>query len=141
MIHSQVGIYHHKPMLELTERLLKVLPAPLDRLFYANSGAEACENAVKIARAYTKKQNVIVMNGSFHGRTLGATAMTTSKNVYRNGFGPFPSGILVANFPYCYRCPVKTNDTQHKADPSPSSIFLPFYPSHTVQERPLNENF
>jgi 4-aminobutyrate aminotransferase len=90
----------------------------MDRVFFANSGAEAVENAVKLARAFTKKQNIVVVDGGFHGRTLGTLALTTSKNVYRAGFGPLPSGVVVAPYPYCYRCPTKNCNEQTKADAS-----------------------
>jgi 4-aminobutyrate aminotransferase len=117
MIHSQINTYYHQPLLELTNRMLKHLPSNIDRVFYANSGAEAVENSVKIARAFTKKQNIVVMDGGFHGRTLGALALTTSKNVYRAGFGPLPSGVTVAPYPYCYRCPTKNCQESTKNDP------------------------
>jgi 4-aminobutyrate aminotransferase len=75
----------------------------MDSFFFANSGAEALENAVKIARAATGRQNVIVFNGSFHGRTAATMALTTSKTGYRTGFGPLPSGVFVSPFPYAFR--------------------------------------
>ena len=102
-IHAQANIVIHKPMLRLIEELRTILPPATDSFFFANSGAEAIENAVKIARVATGRQNVIVFSGSFHGRTVGTMALTTSKTVYRTGFGPLPSGIFVAPFPYAFR--------------------------------------
>jgi 4-aminobutyrate aminotransferase len=102
-IHAQVNLVVHKPMLRLIEELRSIAPSSIDSFFFANSGAEALENAVKIARVATGRQNVIVFSGSFHGRTLGTMALTTSKTVYRTGFGPLPSGIFVAPFPYAFR--------------------------------------
>lgn len=102
-IHAQANIVIHKPMLELIEELRTITPPPIDSYFFANSGAEALENAVKIARVATGRQNVIVFSGSFHGRSSGTMALTTSKTVYRTGFGPLPSGVYVAPFPYAFR--------------------------------------
>ncbi len=101
-LHAQVNIVIHKPMLQLIEELRKITPPAMDSFFFANSGAEALENAVKISRAATGKQNIIVFNGSFHGRTAQTMALTTSKIGYRTGFGPLPSGIYVAPFPYAF---------------------------------------
>jgi 4-aminobutyrate aminotransferase len=102
-IHAQANIVIHKPMLQLIEELRKITPPPIDSYFFANSGAEAVENAVKIARVATGRQNVIVFSGSFHGRSSGTMALTTSKTVYRTGFGPLPSGVFVSPFPYAFR--------------------------------------
>ncbi len=101
-IHAQANIVIHKPMLQLIEELRKVVPSSMDSFFFANSGAEALENAVKIARAATGKQNIIVFNGSFHGRTAQTMALTTSKTGYRTGFGPLPAGVYVSPFPYAF---------------------------------------
>ena len=102
-IHAQVNLVIHKPMLRLIEELRQIAPPSIDGFFFSNSGAEALEGAVKLARAATGKQNVIVFSGSFHGRTAGTMALTTSKTIYRAGYGPLPSGIFVAPFPYAFR--------------------------------------
>jgi 4-aminobutyrate aminotransferase len=86
----------------LAELLNEVTPSHMDRFFFANSGAEATEGCVKLAKAATGRQNVIVFQGSFHGRTHLAMAMTTSKTVYRHKYQPLPGGIFVAPFPYIY---------------------------------------
>ena len=70
--------------------------------FFSNSGAEATEGALKLARHATKRTNVIVFQGSFHGRTAQAMAMTTSKTVYRHQYQPLPGGVFVAPYPYSY---------------------------------------
>jgi 4-aminobutyrate aminotransferase len=101
-LHAQANIVIHKPMLQLIEELRKIVPSALDSFFFANSGAEAVENAVKIARATSGKSNVIVFSGSFHGRTAQAMALTTSKTGYRTGFNPLPAGVYVAPFPYAF---------------------------------------
>jgi len=102
-LHAQANIVIHKPMLQLIEELRRIVPPPIDGFFFSNSGAEALEGAVKLARAATGKQNIIVFSGSFHGRTAGTMALTTSKTIYRAGFGPLPSGVFVSPFPYAFR--------------------------------------
>ncbi len=102
-LHAQANIVIHKPMLQLIEELRKIVPPSIDSFYFANSGAEALENAVKIAKAATGRQNIIVFNGSFHGRTHATMALTTSKTGYRTGFGPLPAGIFVTPFPYAFR--------------------------------------
>ena len=102
-LHAQANIVIHKPMLQLIEELRTVVPPSIDGFFFSNSGAEALEGAVKLARQATGKQNVIVFSGSFHGRTAGTMALTTSKTIYRAGFGPLPSGVFVSPFPYAFR--------------------------------------
>jgi len=101
-LHAQANIVIHKPMLQLIEEIRKIVPPSIDSFFFANSGAEALENAVKIAKAATGRQNIIVFNGSFHGRTHATMALTTSKTGYRTGFGPLPAGIFVSPFPYAF---------------------------------------
>lgn len=102
-LHAQANIVIHQPMLRLIEELRQVVPPSIDGFFFSNSGAEAVEGAVKLARAATGKQNVVVFSGSFHGRTAGTMALTTSKTIYRAGFGPLPSGVFVTPFPYAFR--------------------------------------
>jgi 4-aminobutyrate aminotransferase len=102
-LHAQANIVVHQPMLRLIEELRKIVPPSIDGFFFSNSGAEALEGAVKLARVATGRQNVIVFSGSFHGRTAGTMALTTSKTIYRAGFGPLPSGVFVAPFPYAFR--------------------------------------
>jgi 4-aminobutyrate aminotransferase len=102
-LHAQANIVVHQPMLQLIQELRKIVPDSIDGFFFSNSGAEAIEGAVKLARVATGRQNIIVFSGSFHGRTAGTMALTTSKTIYRAGFGPLPSGIFVAPFPYAFR--------------------------------------
>lgn len=103
LLHGQANIVIHTAMLRLVEELLTVVPAPLDSFFFSNSGAEAVEGAVKLARAATRRPNVIVFQGSFHGRTNATMAMTTSKTIYRAGYQPLTAGVFVAPYPYPYR--------------------------------------
>src|SRR4030095_832771 len=113
-LHAQANIVIHKPMLQLIEELRKIVPPSIDSFYLANSGAEALENAVKIARVATGRQNVIVFSGSFHGRSAGTMALTTSKAVYRSGFGPLPSGVFVVPYPYAFR--LKMSETEAAED-------------------------
>jgi 4-aminobutyrate aminotransferase len=102
LLHGQANIIYHRPMLELVRELLP-LTAPLDGFFFSNSGAEAVEGAIKLARKATGRPNIIVFQGSFHGRTAAAMALTTSKTIYRAGYQPLPAGVFVAPYPYAYR--------------------------------------
>jgi 4-aminobutyrate aminotransferase len=103
LIHGQYTTVLHDQLLTLTERLGEVLPAGLDSLFYLNSGSEAVEAAVRLARQATGRQNVIVFDGSFHGRTMGAAAMSTAGTRFRAGIGPLMPGVAVAPFPHAFR--------------------------------------
>jgi 4-aminobutyrate aminotransferase len=100
IIHAQVNCYRHDLLQPLASRLTDITPEGIDRFFFANSGAEATEAAVKLARQATGRSHVVVFEGSFHGRTAQTMAMTTSKTVYRAGHAPLPSGVFVAPFPY-----------------------------------------
>lgn len=104
--HGMFNIVTHEGYVELAEKLGPRVPVKgsHNKVMFANSGAEADENAVKIAKAYTSRSNIIVMSGAFHGRTLLTMAMT-SKKAYAKGQGPLPGGIFRAEFPYLYRKP------------------------------------
>ncbi|WP_327150479.1 aspartate aminotransferase family protein [Nocardia sp. NBC_01329] len=103
LIHGQYTTVMHRPMLELTERLGTVLPEGLDSVFYANSGSEAVEAALRLARQATGRPNVIVFHGGFHGRTVAAATMTTSGTRFSAGFSPLMPGVHVAPFPTAFR--------------------------------------
>jgi 4-aminobutyrate aminotransferase len=103
LLHGQANIIVHEPLLELVEELQKILPTSLDGFFFSNSGAEAIEGAIKLARYATGKPNVIVFQGSFHGRTVGTMSLTTSKTIYRAGYQPLMPGVYVAPYPYAFR--------------------------------------
>jgi 4-aminobutyrate aminotransferase len=103
LLHGQANIIFHPPLLELAEELRTVVPEELDCFFLSNSGAEAVEGAIKLARHATARPNVIVFQGSFHGRTALTMALTTSKTIYRAGYQPLPAGVFVAPYPYTYR--------------------------------------
>jgi len=102
LIFGQMNIVIPPVSAKLAERLDQITPPGIDRFFISNSGAEAVEASVKLARHATGKRGVIVFQGSFHGRTAQTMAMTTSKYIYRHDYQPLPSGIFVAPFPYGY---------------------------------------
>jgi 4-aminobutyrate aminotransferase len=103
LLHGQMNVVISPTVVELSHKLNEVTPAHIDTFFFSNSGAEATEGAVKLARMATKRPNLIVFQGSFHGRTAQTMAMTTSKTVYRSGYQPLPAGVYVAPFPYTYK--------------------------------------
>lgn len=104
--HGMANIVTHERYIELAEKLAEVTPVRGEerKVMFANSGAEADENAVKIAKGYTGRPNIIVFSGAFHGRTALTMAMT-AKKAYSRGMGPFPDGVCRAQFPYLYRKP------------------------------------
>jgi 4-aminobutyrate aminotransferase len=106
LLHGQANIVYHRPMLELAGALREVMPAQLDSFFFSNSGAEAVEGAIKLARQASGRSDVIAFGGGFHGRTAGAMALTSSKGKYRGGYAPLPSGVHIAPFASCYQCSV-----------------------------------
>jgi 4-aminobutyrate aminotransferase len=106
LLHGQANIVYHRPLLELVGALREVVDPALDSFFFSNSGAEAIEASIKLARQATGRTDVIVFGGGFHGRTAGAMALTSSKGKYRGGYAPLPSGVHIAPFAYCYQCAV-----------------------------------
>jgi 4-aminobutyrate aminotransferase / (S)-3-amino-2-methylpropionate transaminase / 5-aminovalerate transaminase len=95
----------YEPYVELAERLNRLTPGAHEkRTFFVNSGAEAVENAVKVARAFTGRPAVICFEHGFHGRTNLALALTSKVMPYKKGFGPFAPEVYRIPFPYCYRC-------------------------------------
>jgi 4-aminobutyrate aminotransferase/(S)-3-amino-2-methylpropionate transaminase len=96
----------YEPYVELAERLNQLTPGDHEkRTFFVNSGAEAVENAVKVARAFTGRQAVVCFEHGFHGRTNLTMALTSKVMPYKKGFGPFAPEIYRIPYPYCYRCP------------------------------------
>lgn len=104
--HAMQNIITHEGYITLAEKMNQIVPVKGDvkKTMFANSGAECDENAVKIAKAFTKRPNIIVFSGAFHGRTAMTMAMT-AKKAYAVGMGPFPDGVYRAEFPYMYRKP------------------------------------
>ncbi|KAI0075125.1 hypothetical protein K474DRAFT_1664617 [Panus rudis PR-1116 ss-1] len=101
LVHGQCSIAFTAPYIQLIEKLLPVMPHPsLDSFFFWNSGSEAIEASIKMARTFTGRQNIISMQGAYHGRTYGAMAVTKSKTIYSEGFHPLMPGVYTAPFPY-----------------------------------------
>ncbi|GIR90651.1 MAG: 4-aminobutyrate transaminase [Actinomycetota bacterium] len=102
--HSCFAFAPHENAVKLSEELNKRYPITSDtKTFMVNSGAEAVENAVKIARYYTNKKSIISFKGGFHGRTYLAMGLTGKDKPYKEGFGPFPEFVKHALYPYSYR--------------------------------------
>ncbi|HEY4038264.1 MAG TPA: 4-aminobutyrate--2-oxoglutarate transaminase [Burkholderiaceae bacterium] len=98
--HTCFQLLAYEPYVELAERLLKLMPGDFaKKAIFMSTGAEAVENAIKIARVHTRRHAVISFGGAFHGRTHMAMALTGKVAPYKAGFGPFPSGIFHAQFP------------------------------------------
>jgi len=104
--HSAVGITLHEPLLKLTEVLPKVMPEGMDMFFFGNSGSEAVEGAIKLARYVSGRPGIIAFRGGFHGRTYGATSVTSVKAKYRLHYEPFLPGIYFSEYANPYRCPI-----------------------------------
>jgi 4-aminobutyrate aminotransferase len=103
LLHGQQNIVFHEPGLRLYERLSGLLPGGPWGTFLSNSGAEAVEAAIKLARVATGRPAVIAFRYGFHGRTAQAMALTAAKDVYRGAFEPLPGSVYHADYPYCYR--------------------------------------
>jgi 4-aminobutyrate aminotransferase len=106
-VHGAVGVTLHESVLRLAEMLPEILPGALDMFFFGNSGAEAVEGCIKLARNVTGKPGIIAFTGAFHGRTYGAASLTASKSSYRLGLEPF--------LPSVYHVPYA--DPYHSAHP------------------------
>ncbi|HZL64143.1 MAG TPA: aminotransferase class III-fold pyridoxal phosphate-dependent enzyme [Thermoleophilia bacterium] len=111
--HAQMNIYRHQPILELSEKLVEILPEGMDQVMYANSGAEAVENAVKLAKQVTRRPGVIAFQGAFHGRTHLTMALNDSAVHYRGHHEPLVGGIYHARFCYPYRTPASEDPTEY----------------------------
>ncbi len=105
MTHTCFHIVMYEPYLKLAEKLCAITPGSFPKMaMLANSGAEAVENGVKIARHYTKRIGVIAFENGFHGRTYMAMSLTSKVKPYKFGFGPFMSDVYRMPYAYCYRC-------------------------------------
>jgi 4-aminobutyrate aminotransferase len=105
-IHMSGTDFYYEELVALAEKLSEIAPGDVPRrTSFGNSGAEAVEGAIKLARYATGRDKIIAFYGSFHGRTMGALSLTARKAVQREGFGPLIPGVSHAPYPYCYRCP------------------------------------
>ncbi len=106
LIHMSGTDFYYQNMVQLAETLARLAPGPQERrVYFGNSGTEAVEAALKLARYHTGRGQFVAFLGCFHGRTLGSLALTSRRPVQRAGFGPFMPGVHHVPYPYCYRCP------------------------------------
>jgi 4-aminobutyrate aminotransferase len=110
LLHGQQNIVYHEAGLRLYERLTGLLPGGPWQAFLSNSGAEAIEAAVKLARVATGRPAIMAFRYGFHGRTAQAMALTAAKDVYRGAFEPLPGSVYHADYPYCYRATGSAHD-------------------------------
>jgi 4-aminobutyrate aminotransferase len=98
--------FYYEPMAELCEKLASLAPGSgAKKVFLTNSGTEAVEAAIKLARYHTKRHHIIAFHGAFHGRSLGALSLTASRATHRARFGPLLPGVHHVPFGFCHRCP------------------------------------
>ena len=140
-VHRQLDRYWHTSvvtqsvvMTEAAERVAAICPDPLEVVFFANSGAEVVEGALKLARRSTGRPGIISFRGAFHGRTLGALSVTSSKAMYRANYGPLLPDVHVTPYPYCFRvcdhaagepCPIAAGEELER-------LFHQVVPAHEV---------
>ncbi|MBS7656092.1 aspartate aminotransferase family protein [Candidatus Bathyarchaeota archaeon] len=104
LIHACAYVYYIPPVIELAKKLAEITPPSLQKTFFGNSGAEAIECAIKLARKYTKKYEIISLMCSFHGRSIGTLSVTGQAGRRKYDMGPYLSSVSFAPPPYCYRC-------------------------------------
>lgn len=100
--HAGWAVYRYGALADVAERLVEITPGQVEQVVLLNSGAEAVEGSVKLARKSTGRQGVIVFRGGFHGRTMGSVSYTTSKAAYREGYHPLVPSVFVTPFPHPY---------------------------------------
>jgi len=106
LIHYSYTDFYYQPIVDLGKELTKITPGTFaKKVFFCNSGAEAIEAAMKMAKWHTRNSLFLAYTGAFHGRTLGAVSLTASKPVQRRHFFPLVPGVTHVPYPYCYRCP------------------------------------
>lgn len=110
-IHGATGVTLHESVLRLAYMLPEILPGNLDMFFFGNSGSEAVEGAIKLARNVTRRPGIIAFMGAFHGRTYGAASLTASKAIYRTGLDPFLPSIYHAPYADPYHSSHPDNPT------------------------------
>lgn len=99
LIHGQYAIVRHSPILQLADKLGAMMPEGIDRFFFSNSGTEAVEASIRLARQATGKSNIIAFRGGFHGRTMGSLSLTSSSSPIRQGIQPMMGGVAIAPYP------------------------------------------
>lgn len=113
LLHMSGTDFYYGPQASLARRLAEIAPGDSDkRVFFANSGAESVEAALKLARYSTGRKHVVAFRGAFHGRTMGALSLTCSKTIQRRGFLPLVPEVSHIEFPNCDACPIRPVDSQ-----------------------------
>ncbi|HET6495213.1 MAG TPA: aspartate aminotransferase family protein [Thermoleophilia bacterium] len=110
LVHACTYVYHVESAADLAERLAQITPGRLQKTFFSNSGAEALEGAMRLAKRFTGKREFVALESSFHGRTY-ATLSITGNAGRKKGGGPYMPGVAFAPTPYCYRCPLNLEVT------------------------------
>jgi 4-aminobutyrate aminotransferase len=106
LIHMSGSDFYYEAQSNLAAKLAEITPGPkVKKVFFGNSGAEAIEAALKLARFHTRRPFILAFLGAFHGRTMGALSLTASKAIFEKGFSPLVPGVTHVPYPYCYRCP------------------------------------
>jgi 4-aminobutyrate aminotransferase/(S)-3-amino-2-methylpropionate transaminase len=125
-----INVFNYEGYPRLSEKLNQMMPIEGEKkTILVNTGAEAVENAIKLARRYTGRSEIIAFAGAFHGRSYMTMALTSKVKPYKFGFGPMPSGIHRVAYPYCYRCPYglkKESCDLHCAKVFEESVFLEY---------------
>jgi 4-aminobutyrate aminotransferase len=117
LLHLCATDFYNEDVVTLAEGLARRAPGPGPwRVFFANSGAEVVEGAIKLARLRTGRPKVVAFYGAFHGRTYGALSLTASKPVQRRGYAPLLPEVLHTHYAYCYRCPVNRHPDTCKVE-------------------------
>jgi 4-aminobutyrate aminotransferase len=106
LVHCGTYLYYSPRAGELARRLAAVTPGRLQKSFFGNSGAEAIEGALRLAKQFTGRKELIALNMGFHGRTAGTLSITGNRS-RKKGNGPYLAGVAFAPAPYCYRCPLR----------------------------------
>jgi 4-aminobutyrate aminotransferase len=113
LIHMSGTDFYYESLVTLAERLSKIAPMPgPHKIYYGNSGAEAVEGALKLARYHTKRQQIIAFFGAFHGRTMGALSLTASKPQQKRRFSPLVPGVTHVSYPDLYRAGIGPQDAE-----------------------------
>ena len=134
-LHTCAQVTPYEDYIALAETMNRITPGDFaKKTFFVNSGAEAVENAVKIARAHTKRPAVICFEDAFHGRTLLGLALTSKTHPYKAGFEPFPSDMYRIPYAYCYRCSYGKTYPECRAHCG-SQAFDEFFRRHAAQEQ------
>jgi 4-aminobutyrate aminotransferase len=119
LIHLSGTDFYYPQMAQLAEKVAQITPGSFPkRVYFGNSGTEAMEAAMKLARYHTRRPGFIAFLGSFHGRTFGSLSLTASKTVQRNGFGPLLAGVAHSPYPNPYRCSAGHQPAECDCDPT-----------------------